>query len=345
MEQNIQTNPLVEKRKRALPGVTFRIPSRGEIYQPGVLAEHVVDGEVLVYPMRLREELKMKSLDSIFQGSAVSETVSYCVPDVLKPELLCPTDIDYLMTAIKKQTHGDNFRYKDICMKIEKMVDRSKVLEETAVEEFEELQRSPEPESNLDNISEQLRTLDNAVDDTNGEAEGKEERPFDPVLDNVNNLGTISKFCEFDIPLSHFIDTVKELDPEIYEEKKRFEFMGFDIELQQISFNSFKEISNLRLKENPEEMAENQYFDYINKFSNINIARRIRLVDNISDQTQIEEWVDSFNLDERIKLLGTITSAYDWGINFDYTLSCSSCGKTKKLDMSYLNPLYFFLTY
>lgn len=345
MTEEIKLNPLLEKRKRSMPGVTFRLPSRGEIYPKGVLADNVQDGEVVVYPMRLREELKMKSLDSIFQGTAVSETISYSVPDVLKPELLCPTDIDYLLTAIKKQTHGNDFLYKDVCMKIENLVDRSKLVLENASKEFEEENRSLETSQNLDDISNQLRELDEKVNEESPEEENpEEEKEFDPVEDNENNLGSNSKFCEFNIPLSHFLDTATEIDPEKYDELKRFEFKGFDIEIQQINFESFKEISNLRLQDRPDVMGENQYLDYVTLFSNLNLARRIRSVDNIEDQDMIEEWINTFSLDERADLLEKITKAFDWGIDFNYKLTCSACGKSKDLDMSYINPLYFFLT-
>jgi len=338
-----QTNPLLEKRRRSMPGVTFRLPSRGEIYPKGVLADNVQDGEVVVYPMRLREELKMKSLDSIFQGSAVSETISYSVPEVLDPELLCPTDIDYLLTAIKKQTHGNDLQYKDVCMKIENLVDRSKLVLENVSKEFEEENRQLESIQNLDEISDQLRELNESVNDKSSEEE-EEEKEFDPVEDNINNLGSNSKFCEFQIPLSHFLDTSKEIDPEKYEESKRFEFKGFDVEIQQLNFKSFKEISNLRLQDRPGAMGENQYLDYVTLFSNLNLARRIRSVDNIEDQSMIEEWINTFNLDERAELLERITKVFDWGIDFNYKLTCSTCGKSKDLDMSYINPLYFFLT-
>jgi len=343
MKEEFISNPLMEKRKRSLPGVTFRLPSRGEIYKKGVLADNVENGEMVVYPMRLREELKMKSFDSIFQGSAVSETISYCVPEVLTPEELCPTDIDYLITAIKKQSHGNDFLYKDVCMKIEKLVDRSKLIQESVEQEFEESQRTSKYEESLDDIGEQLRNLDNQIGKENTKVENK-EREFDPVLDNENNTGIVSKFCEFKIPLSHFLDSSTEIDPDLYEEKKRFDFKGFDIELQQISFKAFKEISNLRLQDNPHAMGEEKYFEYVNKFSNVNLARRIRVVDNIENQDQIEEWVNSFSLEDRSELLDRIADAFNWGIDFNYTITCSACGKSKDIDMSYLNPLYFFLT-
>lgn len=347
MTEEQKINPLLDKRKRSLPGVTFRLPSKGEIYDKGVLSDDVEDGEVLVFSMRLREELKMKSLDSIFQGTAVSDTISFCVPQVLNPHELCPTDIDYLLTAIKKQTHGDIFKYKDVCMKIEDLVDRGEILQEQAEKEFEEAERSLNPDkATLDELNERLKVI-NEEEDTEVEnpSTEKEEREFDPVLDNVNNLGDTSKFCEFDVPLSHFINTAKEIDPEVWDEKKRFQFQGFDIELKQITFTALKEISNLRLKDDPSSMSEEEYYEYVNKFSNVNIARRIKVVDNIDDPDLIEEWVDSFGLEERTELFEKISEAFDWGIDFNYTLQCQTCGKVKELDMSYINPLYFFLTY
>jgi len=339
----ITVNPLLEKRKRALPGVTYRLPSRGIIYPPGVLAENVVDGEVVVYPMRLREELKMKSLDSIFQGSAVSETIAYCVPEVLEPNMLCPTDIDYLLTAIKKQTHGEDFIYKDVCMKIEHLVNKAEIIKEAAESEFEETERVDSQRNELDDASDFINKL-NAENKKDEEGEEEEpEREFDPVLDNINNLGENSKLCEFRIPLSHFLTSAKEIDESLFEEQKVFEFNGFEIEVQPITFEAYKEISNLRLKDRPDVMGEEKYFDYIVEFANINISRRIKRVDNVTDQKMIEEFVNSLSTKERTEILDRMEKIFDWGIDFEYNLQCASCGKTKKLDMSHINPLYFFL--
>jgi hypothetical protein len=99
-------NPLLEKLKKKMPGATFRLPSRGLFYRDGELDSEVDNGEVVVYPMNTLNELHMRSPDMLFQGTAVMETIRNCVPQVLKPEKLIASDVDFLLTCLRKVSYG-----------------------------------------------------------------------------------------------------------------------------------------------------------------------------------------------------------------------------------------------
>jgi len=330
-ENNKQPNPLIEKSRAAIPGVVFRLPSRGKIYDEGVLDEGVEEGEVLVYPMRLKEELKMKSVDSILQGTAVSDSIKYCVPEVLDPLKLCPEDVDYLITTIKKMTHGSTFKFKDTCMKLE---DHTNI---------------PTPDNALSEMSEENRTSnielpeDVSQDDSEG-SENKADTQDAIKKENINNLGENSSVCEFNVSLDFFLNNAKELNIDEYKEKNALTLNGFNIEFHPITFEAFKELNTLNLKDQTK-MDDEEYFNFINEFSNVNIARRIKKVDDISDPNIISEWVETLSLSDREKIFNKVAELQDWGIDFSYNIKCNTCGKTKKTDQSYINPLYFFLIY
>lgn len=100
------TNPLVAKL-RLLDGVTVRLPSRGLLYETGVLDENVVGGEVRVFPMTTRDEILMRSPDGLFGGTTIQQIFSRCVPDVKKPLELFFNDVDFLIVALRQVSYGD----------------------------------------------------------------------------------------------------------------------------------------------------------------------------------------------------------------------------------------------
>lgn len=326
VQQTLKSNPLIEKNKTAIPGVAFRLPSKGTIYDEGVLDSSVEKGEVVVWPMRLKEEIKMKSPDSILQGTAVSETIGYCVPQILDPMALCPEDVDYLLIAIKKMTHGASITFKDVCMKLDgEEVDMT---EENVINEMEESERT------------QAEKAADEINRTHGE-DGEEEKEEKPS--NVNNLGENSKICEFQVSLDYFLNNTKEIDYEKYKENCITEFNNFEIEFHPVTFKDYKDASVMDLQENPN-MSNEEYFEYINERSNKNLTDRIKRIDTTTDKEHIYEWIDTLSLKDREHLFEKIMETQDWGVDFEYNLTCKACGKSRKTTQSHINPLYFFLT-
>lgn len=111
----VPENPLLVKLKKRVPGETFRLPSRGLFYTNGELDPEVDNGEVVVYPMNSTDELKMRNQDMLFQGTAITETIARCVPQILKPGKLIASDIDYLLTCLRKVSYGPLLPLKHKC--------------------------------------------------------------------------------------------------------------------------------------------------------------------------------------------------------------------------------------
>lgn len=335
-EQVAQTqNPLITKANARIPGTVQRLPSLGVFYEnTNILAEDVDNGEILVYPMRLRDELRMKAVDAIFQGSAVTDTIKYCVPQINDPSKLVAEDVDYLLTVIKKLTHGNTITYKDVCFK-DGDVDpetANAIAEKLAKQELDDSAREDTYKINEDELARKIE---------NGEA-------FDSEDLKEESDGTVEKeitsgLCEFFIPIDHFIQNSKPINPETVHEKMVFQFQDFEIESRPITFDQYKELSMMRLK-NENEMDNDEYANHVADFSNANIFSRIKRVDDITDPNIIKEWVESLSLKSRTELFTELEKGLDWGMDFNYEITCAKCGKSKKTDQSYLNPLYFFLT-
>lgn len=110
-----RTNPLIEKLKKKMPGETHRLPSRGLFYRNGELDPEVEEGEVVVYPMTTVDELLMRSPDMLYQGTAITEVIGRCCPQILKPGQLIASDVDFLLTALRKVSYGPYLPIKHKC--------------------------------------------------------------------------------------------------------------------------------------------------------------------------------------------------------------------------------------
>ena len=108
-------NPLLARIR--IPGETFRLPSGGLFYEPGVLSEKVMDGEIYVYPMTAMDEIVLKTPDLLFSGQAIPQVFGRCIPDVLQAGKLLAKDVDFLLIALRKVSYGPQMElvYKHSC--------------------------------------------------------------------------------------------------------------------------------------------------------------------------------------------------------------------------------------
>ena len=337
-------NPLLAKKNARLPGTVFRLPSKGIFYEgTNILSDDAVDGEVLIYPMRLRDELRMKAIDSIFQGTAVTETIEYCVPQVNEADKLVAEDVDYILTVIKKLTHGDTITYKDVCFQLDDADEeaRAKIVEQMAKSEMDDSARekeyglSDEIRKRIESGEEFSMDLLELEEQKMAEAQGQDGEVIEKEI--------TSGLCEFDIPIDHFINSCKPVNPETAVSNLTFMFENFEIETRPITFDQFKDISTMRLADQ-NSMSNEEFSNFVTDFSNKNLMARILRIDEITDPQFIEEWVESLSMKEREAIFKKIEESLNWGIDFSYEVECQKCGKKKMTDQSYLNPMYFFLT-
>lgn len=110
------TNPLLQKL-RIIQGETVRLPSRGLLYEDGILDPNVTDGEVRISPMTIRDEILMRSPDALLSGEAIATVIGRCVPQILKPLQLHYADLDFIFLALRKVSYGPELEvnYKHDC--------------------------------------------------------------------------------------------------------------------------------------------------------------------------------------------------------------------------------------
>jgi hypothetical protein len=100
----VQQNPLLAK---IVPGETFTLPSLGIFYKNGELSDDVVNGEIYLDPFKTRHDILMRSPDKLFSGEAVNEVLKECCPQILKPLDLLSNDVDFILTALRKISFGN----------------------------------------------------------------------------------------------------------------------------------------------------------------------------------------------------------------------------------------------
>lgn len=115
MNPEPKPNPLLDKLR--IPGATYRLPSQGLFYGPGVLDEVVKNGEVEVYPMTAIDEIILSTPDKLLSGKAIMEVFARCIPNIKRPYDLLSKDVDFLMACLRLVSFGQfmSVSYKHDC--------------------------------------------------------------------------------------------------------------------------------------------------------------------------------------------------------------------------------------
>ena len=105
-EQTIgkNTNNPLQKYFRQ-PKLHVRLPSGGKYYPPGTL-DLPESGEVAIYPLTAKDELLLKTPDSLMNGTATADVIKSCVPQIKNPWYMPSLDVDAIIIAIRIATYG-----------------------------------------------------------------------------------------------------------------------------------------------------------------------------------------------------------------------------------------------
>jgi hypothetical protein len=94
----MDNNPLKQYFRR--PSVYMKLPSNGQGYPKGTL-DMPETGELPVYPMTAIDEITSRTPDALFNGTAVADLISSCVPNIKDPWSVPNIDLDAILVAIK----------------------------------------------------------------------------------------------------------------------------------------------------------------------------------------------------------------------------------------------------
>lgn len=112
----MNNNPLKQYFRR--PAVYLKLPSEGKYYQSGVV-NMPPNGELPVYPMTAIDEITVKTPDALYNGTAVTELIKSCVPDIKDPWAINSIDIDAILIAIRAAAGNAELEINSKCPKCE----------------------------------------------------------------------------------------------------------------------------------------------------------------------------------------------------------------------------------
>lgn len=98
------------------PAIHLPLPSNGDFYPPGSI-EMPETRELKVYPMTTIDEVTYKTPDALFNGSAVTDVIKSCLPEIKDPWSIPAIDINAILIAIRIASFGHNMEINTICPK------------------------------------------------------------------------------------------------------------------------------------------------------------------------------------------------------------------------------------
>jgi hypothetical protein len=107
-----ESNPLKQYFRR--PELYIKLPSHPSTYAKGII-DWTENFELPVYPMTAIDEITSRTPDALFNGTAVVDIISSCIPAIKKPWDLHGTDLDAILIAIKIAANGDKMEIETVC--------------------------------------------------------------------------------------------------------------------------------------------------------------------------------------------------------------------------------------
>jgi hypothetical protein len=97
-------NPLLKHFRQ--PAIQLRLPSTGQYWPAGSL-DLPVNGELPVYPMTTKDEITIKTPDSLLNGASVVSVIQSCIPSIKDAWRMPGIDVDAALIAIRIASYGN----------------------------------------------------------------------------------------------------------------------------------------------------------------------------------------------------------------------------------------------
>ena len=139
-----QTNPLAKHFRQ--PAIFLKLPSKGKYWPEGALTLGAT-GELPVYPMTTKDEITLRTPDSLINGSAIVEVVKSCIPSIADPWAMPSVDVDACLIAIRIASYGCDMDINTSCPKCkhtnDHTVNLNAALDQITMPNFDNLIQEP----------------------------------------------------------------------------------------------------------------------------------------------------------------------------------------------------------
>ena len=122
------------------PVIHLRLPSGGRFYPNGAI-DLPPNGEIPILPMTAVDEITSRTPDALFNGSAVVNVLSSCVPNILDPWTIPAVDFNALLAAVRIASYGHEMEISSTCPKCgethQYVVDLRSALDQVRMPDYE----------------------------------------------------------------------------------------------------------------------------------------------------------------------------------------------------------------
>jgi hypothetical protein len=96
------------------PEIYITLPNKGRFYPAGVL-ENTATGEIPVFALSARDDIALKTPDSLISGEAIVQVINNCIPNITDAWKMPIAEVDYLLIAIRIASYGENMPLSSKC--------------------------------------------------------------------------------------------------------------------------------------------------------------------------------------------------------------------------------------
>jgi hypothetical protein len=107
-----EINPLKQYFRR--PAMYLKLPSGNNFYNETIV-NYPPNGELPIFPMTAIDEVTSRTPDALYNGIAVAELITSCVPNILAPWEISSIDIDAILVAIRAASVGSEMDIETTC--------------------------------------------------------------------------------------------------------------------------------------------------------------------------------------------------------------------------------------
>lgn len=105
-------NPL--KKYFRQPAIYLKLPSGGKFYPTGSL-DLPPNGEIPIFPMTAVDEITSRTPDALFNGSAVTNIIGSCAPNINDPWSINAIDLNSVLAAVRLASYGHEMSMTSVC--------------------------------------------------------------------------------------------------------------------------------------------------------------------------------------------------------------------------------------
>lgn len=108
-QPKLRVNPLTSLMRQ--PKIYIKLPSQGKYWPEGSL-DISPNGEYAVYSMTARDEMLLKTPDSLLNGQATVDVIQNCIPAIKNAWDIPNIDLDVILVALRLATYGEMMEMK-----------------------------------------------------------------------------------------------------------------------------------------------------------------------------------------------------------------------------------------